>query len=141
MFLGVAANVGAWGQEDSEFSLYLDDNPLVDFVELPDEIRSLKYCNILCGVVRGALEMVNMRVECDYVRCTLWGDETLEIRVRLYAPPRTVSSPLACLLSLSVGSPLGRVHCLTAHQLSKCSECDCASRPFVCLANAWLPTL
>ena len=87
MFLGVAANVGGWGQDDAEFSLYLDDNPLVDFVELPDDLRPLKYCNILCGVVRGALEMVNMRVECDYVRCTLWGDETLEIRVRLYVLP------------------------------------------------------
>ena len=87
MFLGVAANVGGWGQDDAEFSLYLDDNPLVDFVELPDDLRSLKYCNILCGVVRGALEMANMRVECDYVRCTLWGDETLEIRVRLYVLP------------------------------------------------------
>ena len=39
---------------------------------------------MLCGVVRGALEMVNMRVECDYLRCTLWGDDALEIRVRLY---------------------------------------------------------
>ena len=33
---------------------------------------TLKYCNMLCGVVRGALEMINMRVECEYVRCTLW---------------------------------------------------------------------
>jgi hypothetical protein len=39
MFLGVAANVGGWAQEDSEFSLYLDDNPLVDFVELPEHLR------------------------------------------------------------------------------------------------------
>ena len=36
---GVAANVGAWGQDDSEFSLYLEDNPLIDFVELPDDLR------------------------------------------------------------------------------------------------------
>ena len=55
----------------------------MDFVELPDDLRSLKYCNLLCGVVRGALEMVNMRVECLYARCTLWGDEMLELRVRL----------------------------------------------------------
>jgi hypothetical protein len=39
MFLGVAANVGGWANEDSEFSLYLDDNPLVDFVELPDHLQ------------------------------------------------------------------------------------------------------
>lgn len=36
----------------------LTDNPLADFVELPEEYRDLKYCNLLCGVVRGALEMV-----------------------------------------------------------------------------------
>ena len=44
MFLGVSANVGNWGQEDSEFSLYLDDNPLVDFVELPEDLRSVCIC-------------------------------------------------------------------------------------------------
>ena len=36
----------------------LDDNLLIDFVELPEGCQALKYCNILCGVIRGALEMV-----------------------------------------------------------------------------------
>lgn len=36
----------------------LEDNPLVDFVELPEDCSNLKYCNVLCGVIRGALEMV-----------------------------------------------------------------------------------
>lgn len=39
----------------------LTDNPLADFVELPEEYRDLKYCNLLCGVIRGALEMVGWR--------------------------------------------------------------------------------
>ncbi len=39
----------------------LTDNPLADFVELPEEYRELKYCNVLAGVVRGALEMVGTR--------------------------------------------------------------------------------
>ena len=38
----------------------LEDNPLVDFVELPDNCSALKYCNVLCGVIRGALEMVKL---------------------------------------------------------------------------------
>ncbi len=38
------------------------DNPMTDFVELPEECRDLKYCNLLCGVVRGALEMVRGQV-------------------------------------------------------------------------------
>lgn len=38
-----------------------DENPLADFVELPDDGRAqdeLWFSNILCGVLRGALEMV-----------------------------------------------------------------------------------
>lgn len=40
------------------FVQVLTDNPLADFVELPDEYRSLRYSNLLPGVIRGALEMV-----------------------------------------------------------------------------------
>ena len=37
----------------------LEDNPLVDFVELPEGCQNLCYCQLLCGVIRGALEMVS----------------------------------------------------------------------------------
>lgn len=36
----------------------LEDNPLADFVELPEQLAGLKYSNLLCGVIRGALDMV-----------------------------------------------------------------------------------
>jgi len=36
----------------------MTDNPLADFVELPDEYKPLCYSNLLPGVIRGALEMV-----------------------------------------------------------------------------------
>lgn len=36
----------------------LEDNPLVDFVELPEGCQRLSFCQLLCGVIRGALEMV-----------------------------------------------------------------------------------
>jgi hypothetical protein len=42
-----------------------EENPLADFVELPDDGRAqeeLWYSNVLCGVVRGALEMVSLSV-------------------------------------------------------------------------------
>lgn len=58
MFLGVTASVTNWDAEGTCCSLVLEDNPLVDFVELPDTCQGLYYCNILSGVVRGALEMV-----------------------------------------------------------------------------------
>ena len=37
----------------------LDDNLLMDFVELPEACGKLSYCQLLCGVIRGALEMVH----------------------------------------------------------------------------------
>jgi hypothetical protein len=38
----------------------LDENPLAEFVELPEEAieNGLWFSNVLCGVLRGALEMV-----------------------------------------------------------------------------------
>lgn len=59
MFLGVTATVGNWDAEGTTCSLILEDNPLVDFVELPDTCQGLYYGNILSGVIRGALEMVS----------------------------------------------------------------------------------
>jgi trafficking protein particle complex subunit 3 len=60
MFLGVAARVTDWSEDGTAVSLQLPakDNPLTDFVELPEKYRDLSYSSILCGVLRGALEMV-----------------------------------------------------------------------------------
>ncbi|KAI3778469.1 hypothetical protein L2E82_07800 [Cichorium intybus] len=55
--LWVTASVTNWDQEGTCCSLILEDNPLVDFVELPDTYQGLYYCNILSGFVKGALEM------------------------------------------------------------------------------------
>ena len=44
------------------FVLTFDENPLAEFVELPEEALEggLWYSNVLCGVLRGALEMVRV---------------------------------------------------------------------------------
>jgi len=81
MFLGVTAEVV--GATSSEFTLQFTENPLAEFVELPEQYSSLAYSNMLCGVLRGALEMVQMRVECTLTKDTLWGDEVTEVRVVL----------------------------------------------------------
>jgi len=44
------------------FTLTFDENPLAEFVELPEEALEggLWFSNVLCGVLRGALEMVRV---------------------------------------------------------------------------------
>lgn len=61
MYLGVTPSVTNWSPAGDEFSLILENNPLVDFVELPDNHSTLIYSNLLCGVLRGALEMVKSK--------------------------------------------------------------------------------
>lgn len=64
IFLNVAPTVTNWTSDNNQFSLIFDDNPLADFVELPDDGRAqdeLWFSNILCGVLRGSLEMVGAR--------------------------------------------------------------------------------
>ncbi|GJJ12600.1 hypothetical protein Clacol_006843 [Clathrus columnatus] len=67
------------------FNLTLDENPLAEFVELPEDALEggLWYSNVLCGVLRGALEMVQMQVEVSFLSDVLRGDETTELQVRL----------------------------------------------------------
>ena len=81
MFLGVTANVANWSPDDKEFSLIFDENPLAEFVDLPPSCNALFYSNILCGVLRGALEMVQIRCDVKFIKDVVRGDEITEIRV------------------------------------------------------------
>jgi len=68
MFLGVNPTISNWSPSADEFSLTLDNNPIADFVELPDSHLNLKYSNMLLGVIRGACEMVCIiSFKLDYV--------------------------------------------------------------------------
>ena len=59
--MNITPTVTNWSADGDAFSLIFDENPLADFVELPFDGKAqeeLWYSNILCGVLRGALEMV-----------------------------------------------------------------------------------
>jgi len=69
--------------DSKQFSLTFKGNPFFDFVELPATLTDLQYGNILCGVIRGALQMIQLVVDCQYVRSELTGASESEIRVTL----------------------------------------------------------
>ena len=89
MFLGISVEATNWAANDSIFSLVYAENPLTSFVELPPQYSELNYSNILCGVIRGALEMVQMQVECRFVKDMLRGNDINELRVELKGVART----------------------------------------------------
>ncbi|CAH1110770.1 unnamed protein product [Psylliodes chrysocephalus] len=82
MYLGIQPNVTNWSPSGDEFSFILDSNPLTELVELPDDIKTLKYCNVICGAIRGALEMVQLDVQSWIIQDQLKGDQNTEIRVK-----------------------------------------------------------
>lgn len=83
MFLGVAAEVSNFDNDNKAFSLILRENPLADFVVLPMAYNKLWYSNVLCGVIRGALDMLNMKVNVYFKKDILRGHDCTEIRVEL----------------------------------------------------------
>ncbi|KAK4052119.1 hypothetical protein OIV83_002413 [Microbotryomycetes sp. JL201] len=72
-------------QPQPAFSLVFEENPLTDFVELPEEAveGGLTYAKIFEGVIRGSLEMIQTSVTAQTVQDTLRGDDKTEIRVTL----------------------------------------------------------
>lgn len=56
---------------DTEFLIEFDDNPLTVNVTLPESMQDIQYSVVYCGLIRGALEAVNMRVKCEFVRDVL----------------------------------------------------------------------
>lgn len=86
IFLNIVPTVANWSSDGKQFSLILHENPLAEFVELPDDGKATKelwYSNVLCGVLKGALQMVQLDVDAHFIADQLRGNETTEIRVKL----------------------------------------------------------
>ena len=117
-FLGITCEVANWNSEHDAFSLILPSNtptpttnnnantnstatsnnntnehynPLTEFVELPPQYTNrLHYSNILCGVIEGALECLQINVECMFIKDVLNGDDCTELRVCIKGTIETV---------------------------------------------------
>ena len=85
MFLGLTCVVTNWSSENTECDILFEHlNPFCEFVELPDRFvqDDLKYCQLLCGVVRGALLAIGTKTECEFVSDKLKGDETFVMHMK-----------------------------------------------------------
>lgn len=82
LYLGMQPNVTSWSSAGDEFSLVWDSCPLSEWVEMPSRMHALRYCGLLPGAVRGALEMVQLEVQAWFVQDQLKGDSTTEMRVK-----------------------------------------------------------
>lgn len=71
--------MGKVSEDGRSLSLLFRNNPLNQFVELPPHCAGLRYCNLLCGVIRGALHMVRLDVECQYLQSELSGGSLFSV--------------------------------------------------------------
>lgn len=94
MYLGIQPLVSNWNASNDEFSLIFDSSLLNEFVELPlnninnsnetgdSTNNNFNYLQIICGAIRGALEMIQLKVDCYLKADQLKGDASTEIRIK-----------------------------------------------------------
>ena len=58
MFLGVDSKMNKGSDKDT-FSLLFNENPLDNYVSIPEKLKGLNYSQVICGVIRGACEAVS----------------------------------------------------------------------------------
>jgi hypothetical protein len=80
MFLGVI--IETRNISDTSYAVTISENPLTIFVELPPNTK-IEYSQILAGMVRGMLEMLQFDVSARVTSTVLTGGETNEIVVDL----------------------------------------------------------
>ena len=84
MYLSMGdARLEDWNEAGTSVLLVLPHNPLENWVELPEDLAALQYSNLLAGAIRGALEMVNLRVNCMFESDALKGAAHTVIKVEL----------------------------------------------------------
>ncbi|KAI5951280.1 hypothetical protein KGF54_004354 [Candida jiufengensis] len=84
LFLNFQPTVENWSNDNKICSLIIPEpNPLTEFVDLPPTAKDLWYSQILCGVLRGALQMVQLDCDVYFVKDVLKGDDKTEMKLKL----------------------------------------------------------
>ena len=80
-YLGI---MGTYSQvSDKEYHLIFPENPISFYVELPESLSNLCYSNIICGILRGMLEISGFEVQCEFVKDKMKGDEVNDLKITL----------------------------------------------------------
>ena len=90
MFLGVTGETKDYvfeadkKEKNLNFHLILNENPLLNYVELPADLKPLEYQNILCGIIRGAFYTLNLTGRVFVIKDGLkFNNEPTVIRVEM----------------------------------------------------------
>ncbi|KAG9391098.1 Transport protein particle (TRAPP) component [Carpediemonas membranifera] len=83
IYLGITPTLSNWNADSTTVTLSFRDSALSDWVELPHTLDDLSYFQLVCGVIRGALEMLGMKVKCTITADKLKGAQTTDILVEL----------------------------------------------------------
>lgn len=94
MYFGISAKLSDWKEDETQVTLSLEkaQNALIqdigivfpalcDILENSNEKDDFYYCQMYCGLLRGALEMVQIPVTCQLLKSDQPG--TMEIRISL----------------------------------------------------------
>ena len=80
-YLGI---IGTYNQDgEKEFHLIFPENPISFYVELPESLEGLLYSNIICGMLRGMLEISGFEVTCEFVKDKMKGDDINDLKITL----------------------------------------------------------
>ena len=80
-YLGIIGNYNQVGE--NEFHLKFNQNPISLYVELPESLEGLCYSNIICGIMRGMLEITGFEVKCELIKDKMKGDDINDIKITL----------------------------------------------------------
>ena len=80
-YLGI---LGSFNQvSEKEYYLIFPENPIIFYVELPESLDGLCYSNIICGILRGMLEISGFEIQCEFVKDKMKGDEVNDLKITL----------------------------------------------------------